>query len=166
MFKISRTIFFSLAGLLFFSIIFDYQFMPATVASHFNARGIPDAYSNKKDFIFFLLIISTIITALFPLMNFVVGKTPIKYLNLPNRTYWLADERKQYTIDILKQYTYIIGSITIAFFIFIFNYIYYKTFNADYAQDGSFLMALIIFIGALAFTLVKMILRFFKKESK
>lgn len=76
--------------------------LPERVASHFNVQGIPDDWMSRQSF---LGVMATIGTAL-PL--FMVGMTSLHRvfpggINLPNRDYWLAPERRSDTFDYIQR---------------------------------------------------------------
>jgi hypothetical protein len=99
------------------------------------------------------------------MINLLIGKTPVRLINLPNRSYWLAEERRQDTINTLKRYSYIMGSLTIGFLLFIFNYVFYKNINPGNKTDISFILSIVIYLVGMGFAVIKMVLRFYKKES-
>ena len=70
-------------------------FSPDLVAIHFNAAGAPDGWASKwMNALFF--------SGLFLFLNLVYGglpalirKIPVSLINVPNREYWFAPERKE-----------------------------------------------------------------------
>jgi uncharacterized membrane protein len=84
-------------GLLYFSFL--YPQLPDPMASHFNASGAATAWMPKSGF-FTLILIVTLAAAL-PV--FLVPRSMAKLsndkINLPNKEYWLAPERRAETIQ-------------------------------------------------------------------
>lgn len=78
---------------------FYYTRMPEQVATHFGAGGLPNGWMTRTgDFIitaiaFVFVTIAMICTAL------VARITPIRFVNLPNREYWLEGKRKSQTLS-------------------------------------------------------------------
>jgi uncharacterized membrane protein len=77
---------------------------PDVMASHFNMQGNPDHYVPKLEFFGFqaqtvlvVLVLSLVIQVL-PLI------IPLKWINMPNREYWLAPERRDITADLMSSY--------------------------------------------------------------
>lgn len=72
---------------------------PAKVATHFNAAGMPNGWMTRSQHITGMLVVgvglSLFIVGVFLLMRLANGDL----INLPNRDYWLAPERKAETLD-------------------------------------------------------------------
>jgi uncharacterized membrane protein len=86
-------------GLLYFSLL--YPRLPDPMASHFNASGAATAWMPKSGF-FMLIVIVTLASAV-PV--FLVPRSMAKLsndkINLPNKEYWLAPERRSETMQYL-----------------------------------------------------------------
>ncbi|HKV62354.1 MAG TPA: DUF1648 domain-containing protein [Candidatus Acidoferrum sp.] len=86
-------------GLLYFSL--SYPQLPDPMASHFNASGVATAWMPKSGF--FMLILVVTLAAGVPV--FVVSKSlaklPNEKMNLANKEYWLAPERRTETLQYL-----------------------------------------------------------------
>jgi uncharacterized membrane protein len=88
-----------LAGMLITS-----QQMPARVASHFNARGVPDGWMPRSSYTL-ATISMTIGLAIFLVAAFSITRfAPDAMINLPNRDFWLDPERRQQTCDTIFRY--------------------------------------------------------------
>lgn len=81
-----------------------YPQLPNVVASHFNGRGAPNGWQTKQAF--FSVFVG--VTALCVLIGFglasIIGAIPIRLINLPNKQYWLASDRREETLEWLKAY--------------------------------------------------------------
>lgn len=85
-------------GALAFFIYYG-QWFPPTMAVHFNGAGQPDAWMDRVKFI----VIGTALCFILP--PFIVACVgvmprvlPVSMLQLPNRAYWLAPERREVTL--------------------------------------------------------------------
>src|SRR5437879_3212802 len=81
-----------------------YSQLPDVVASHFGAGGAPNGWQTKSVFFGFFvgsLVLLTFITFGLPRL---IGAMPIQLVNLPNKNYWLAPERRTASLDILGSY--------------------------------------------------------------
>jgi uncharacterized membrane protein len=89
----------SAVTLFFFGqLAYYYPRLPEKVASHFGANGIADGWMPKNEFV-----MTTVVTFLFTLgillgSALLISKLPAETLNMPNKEYWLAPERKTETI--------------------------------------------------------------------
>lgn len=77
--------------------------LPDPVASHFDAEGGPDGFMPRAQYIAIMMAV-TVIVPLFiaTLTRFAISRAGAR-INLPNRDYWLAPERRAETIGFLTQ---------------------------------------------------------------
>ncbi len=111
--NISRIIFTVVLLLCLGQITYYYPVLPDRVASHFGASGNPDAWSSKDSFIKTSLFAVGLVAVLFSCIGCMLRKIPASLINLPNKDYWLAPERREKTFDILSQYFLWFGSATL-----------------------------------------------------
>jgi uncharacterized membrane protein len=74
-----------------------YPQLPARMASHFGANGVPNNWQSKEAFFFGMagaLSISFVVSFLLPRL---INALPVNLINLPNKEYWLAAERREGT---------------------------------------------------------------------
>ena len=84
--------------------IYAFPQMPGRMASHFAASGTANGWMTKEQF--FAVYAITFLPALF--VEFLVGrkisKTPDARINLPNKEYWLAPERRAATFTYFESF--------------------------------------------------------------
>jgi uncharacterized membrane protein len=78
---------------------FYYGALPDKVASHFGSDGKADGYMSKFAFALFYIGMTSMIAVLFAGMGGLLRALPTSTINMPNRDYWLAPERKEATIQ-------------------------------------------------------------------
>jgi uncharacterized membrane protein len=92
-----RILFFVIAVLAIAECFHDFPLLPDRMASHFGASGMPNGWMTKAQF--FITFAITFLPAL--LVEFWVAsriaKKPDARINLPNKEYWLAPERRAET---------------------------------------------------------------------
>lgn len=81
-----------------------YPQLPGVVASHFDGRGTPNGWQTKQAF-FTGFVGMTVLCVLigFGLAS-LIGFMPVRWINLPNKRYWLAPEHREETLEWLKAY--------------------------------------------------------------
>jgi uncharacterized membrane protein YciS (DUF1049 family) len=84
------------------------------VASHFDFTGTPDAYMGKKPFFILMVSLAAGLTVLFVGLAFVVKAAVLGAdnppINLINRDYWFAPERKEATAAFLAAWVCLQGA--------------------------------------------------------
>jgi uncharacterized membrane protein len=99
------------------AILVSSQQLPAQVASHFNAAGVPDGWMPRRAYMW-SMVGMTLGLAAFLLAAFgITRNVPNAMINLPNRDYWLAPERRQQTCDTIFRYGIWLTILTTALFL-------------------------------------------------
>jgi uncharacterized membrane protein len=77
---------------------------PAQMAAHFNLQGNPDRFVPKAEFFWYQIqtLMTVIGVSLLPQVLFLF--LPADWINMPNREYWLAPERRDETVDRLSSF--------------------------------------------------------------
>jgi uncharacterized membrane protein len=76
-----------------------YDDLPSRVASHFDATGTADGFQSKPAFAISTLLVAALLTTLFTVAPALLRKTPERFLNIPDKAYWLAPERRETTLQ-------------------------------------------------------------------
>lgn len=102
--RVPRNIFFALVAAAIVQSIYDFPRMPDRVASHFGASGFPTSWMAKSSF-FLMYAILIIVAAYVEFRAYrSIAKTSPARINLPNKDYWLAPERRAETFDFFKAF--------------------------------------------------------------
>jgi len=111
--KVPLYIYLLLVILAVIQTIFYYPQLPDTVASHFGGSGGANSWSPKETF--FLIHFGTIllITGIFLLFPLVLRHVPTSIINLPNKKYWLSEERREQTFMFIKEKMYWFGAVNL-----------------------------------------------------
>jgi uncharacterized membrane protein len=77
---------------------------PAQMAAHFDIQGNPDRFVPKGQFFWFQIQTALIVigVGILPQVLFLI--LPVELINLPNREYWLAPERRDATVERLSSF--------------------------------------------------------------
>ncbi len=123
-----------------------YFLLPDTVASHFNFEGEADSWSSKESFIFIEVILTLFFAVFFYFIDWLIIKVPDSMVNLPNKEYWLAEERRNQTYAKISSFTYLFGILTAGFVFIISLNSYYYNFTKE-TLPSLFWLSLIIYIA-------------------
>jgi hypothetical protein len=77
---------------------------PAQMASHFNFQGNPDGFMPKLQFFASQIQVAIVVIGLGVLMQLLVLITPARWINLPNREYWLIPEHHDALMENLSSF--------------------------------------------------------------
>jgi uncharacterized membrane protein len=147
------------AGLLYFSFL--YPQLPDPMASHFNASGVATAWMPKSGF--FLLIAVVTVASSVPvfLVPMSISKLSNDKINLPNKEYWLAPDRRDATLEYFGNQMGWFGCALLAFlFCGLYNAVA-ANFRPDHHFDSdSFYVVLGGFLAFIIFWLVHLLSHF------
>jgi uncharacterized membrane protein len=102
--RLSRALICLLIGFFIAQIGYYYPNLPEQIASHFNASGEPDSWTSKNSFIIFEAIVLLFILSEFTLLPLLLEKSPDSLINLPNKEYWLAPQRRRETFRTMRHF--------------------------------------------------------------
>lgn len=152
----ARSIFILLAVIAIAQSVYFYPQMPDVVASHFSGSGSPDSWMTRDLFIGFYLGITVLITVVFLL----IPKIPNYLRNIPNRNYWMDEERRADTIDYIDKATIRMGIATMALMVFVMQYAFEANLKQEPRLSGDVGWALALYFLFLAVWIVKFLRRF------
>jgi uncharacterized membrane protein len=90
---------------------------PATVAIHFGYGGEPDGWAPAYVSALIMVGANGILFLALCFVPSLIRRTPARWINLPNREYWLREENRSKMTSLLSEMLYQFGTLT---FIFMF----------------------------------------------
>ncbi|RMD92385.1 MAG: DUF1648 domain-containing protein [Calditrichaeota bacterium] len=108
----------AMAGL---DLLSYYPHLPQRMAVHFNAAGHANGWASKEGFVAIYLGTLLVLTAMFVGLARGLRKLPASLINLPNKVYWLAPERREATLTSLANWLQWMGIATLLFVMLIFH---------------------------------------------
>ena len=94
---------------------------PSRVPSHFDAAGRPNAWGSRDELFLIHVGVTLLIAALFIVIPALLRSTPAGLINLPNKSYWLAPERREETMERLASSFEVFASATVLLLIVVFE---------------------------------------------
>lgn len=89
--------------------------LPATVATHFDARGRPNGWMSHSAYLRFILVFGLAFPLFVPAISYVARFLPASCFNLPNRDYWLAPEHRTEVSGYLFRHSLWFASLALGF---------------------------------------------------
>jgi uncharacterized membrane protein len=150
--RFPRLIFVLLA--LYAAVHFSYYYpqLPDVVASHFNGRGAANGWQTKSAFFEVFVGVSVLAVVIGFGIPRMIAAVPMHLLNLPNKSYWLAPEHREETLEWLKAYFGWFACGIYAVMIVAFDYAVQSNLHPDQPPGTARLWYLLA--GSLLFTLV------------
>jgi uncharacterized membrane protein len=87
--------------------------LPERVASHFDAAGRPNGWASRAGFVQVYFFVIAVVTVSFASVAVLVARVPDSLINLPNKAYWLAPERRASTLAWITGWSSLFGAATL-----------------------------------------------------
>ena len=92
--RLPRILFFVIVLAAIAQCVHDFPLLPDRLASHFNASGMPNGWMTKTQFMcLYAVVLFPALAIGFWVPNRIANK-PVSKLNLPNKEFWLASDRR------------------------------------------------------------------------
>ena len=92
--RVPRALFFAIVLAAIGECVHDYPLLPGRLASHFAASGMPNGWMTKTQFLITYAVMLLPALAVEFWVPRRIAKKPDAKLNLPNKEYWLAPDRR------------------------------------------------------------------------
>ncbi|MGB7208055.1 MAG: DUF1648 domain-containing protein [Pyrinomonadaceae bacterium] len=157
---LSRIIFYLLIGIFTAQTVYYFPALPDKVASHFDGSGSPDGWMSKNGFIVLEVIILSILVFQFVGLPYLIEKLPNSLVNIPNKDYWLATERKAGTFAFIRQYFdwFAVGSLGL--FVLVNQLVYSANIERQNLPSAKMWAILIVYFAFVIFWLIRFIRHF------
>lgn len=140
-------------------IAYFYPQLPAVMASHFNVSGIANSWQPKGAFVGLMCLVYALLAGMYLLMPQLIMSVPASLINLPNKAYWLAPQRRLLTAHMVGDQVAWIGVVQIGFIIFMSQ----LAINANLpGSNGQLGPAVWWFTGAFVVIMLVWLLRFMR----
>ena len=117
-----------------------YPQLPAQVASHFNFWGEADGWMPKENFLVFHMILLVFILGTISLLPVLFNNLPDSFINIPNKSYWLAPERRAESLSIIAGETDNLRIALLLFFIGINYFAFQANVSGGNLSNGVWLI--------------------------
>ncbi len=157
-----------LIALMLLAVAFVYlssQTLPAVVASHFTLGGQADGYMRRDGYLRVMLGTVVGVPLLMIAVSSVVRLIPLRFVNVPNREYWLAPERSTETVAYVVRQGRVFGALMTGFLCFVHWLVVLA--NRQYPAhfpESLFVAGFSVFVAAVVVWLVLFFGRFRRRE--
>ncbi len=134
--------------------------LPDRVASHFDASGEPDGFSSKTTHTVMMIGLQLGMLLMFLVLGLCCKYLPASLINIPNREYWLAPERRPSTTTTLNTALYSLAIATQLFLMGINQLIIWHNLGFAGMASGWFWGWLGVYILGTAVMCIWLLLKF------
>jgi uncharacterized membrane protein len=117
----SRTVFVVLLAAAFLQMGWYYPRLPERMASHFDAAGRANGFLPKPAFFILYAGVLALLSVVFLLTPMLIARLPSGMINLPNRDYWLAPERRVLALAKVQAFSVGFGNAMLLFLLLVFR---------------------------------------------
>jgi hypothetical protein len=126
--------------------------LPERVASHFNAAGHPNGWMARDGFVIFYVGMVLLLAFVFLLVSLIIGRVPPELVNLPNKNYWLAPERRAETAAWMRGWGCLMGTATVSLMIYVMRLVEHA--NLEHTSLNSSIVPALLLFGGVSIALV------------
>jgi uncharacterized membrane protein len=131
--------------------------LPAKVASHFGSDGAANGYMWHHTYVYFMLAFVVLLPLFLNLAASAVARLPDTMINIPNRGYWLAPERRARAVGMLRGQMQLFATMLVAFLC----YVHWQVVRANEStpptlDNARFMLGLGLFMAALVVWIVSL----------
>jgi uncharacterized membrane protein len=129
-----------------------YPLLPERMASHFASDGTPNGWQPKEVFLLLMGMVAGVTATIGFLAPGLIARRPASQINLPNKEYWLAPERRAATMEFIAgQMRWFACAV-----LFVILFGGHEAIQANLREVVRFdsLAMLVVLVGFLAFVLV------------
>jgi uncharacterized membrane protein len=117
----SRTVFLALLAAALLQMAWYYPRLPERMASHFDVAGRANGFLPKPAFFILYAVVLALLSVVFLLTPMLLARLPNSAINLPNRDYWLAPERRVLALAKVQAFSVGFGNVMLLFLLLVFR---------------------------------------------
>jgi uncharacterized membrane protein len=117
----SRAVFVVLLAAALLQMAWYYPRMPERMASHFAAAGRANGFLPRPAFFILYAGVLALLAVVFLLTPMLIARLPSSMINLPNRDYWLAPERRVLALAKVQAFSAGFGNGMLLFLLLVFR---------------------------------------------
>jgi uncharacterized membrane protein len=137
--------------------------LPDTLASHFRGAGTPNGWQTQSAFFLTELGVVALAAVIAFGVPRILGAVPASLINVPNKEYWLAPERRETTFAFFNVSFAWFGCAFLAFLLFVNELVFRANLSTPrQLNPTAFVTALFAFLTFVAIWTLRLIIRFSK----
>jgi hypothetical protein len=139
--------------------------LPEVLGSHFGVNGAVNGWQSKAAFFSTELAVVVLAAVVGFGIPRIIGAMPVSLINLPNKAYWLGQERREDTLLYIRAWSAWFGCGLLAFLLFVMELAFRANLETPpHFNNTAFVPALLAFVAFDTIALVWLILHFSKPK--
>lgn len=139
--------------------------LPPTVASHFMVGGTANSFMPRSNYLGFVLALTVGLPLALALLSTLSHFLPARFINLPDREYWLAPERREQTLAFLSNQGIYLAMLLAIFLCFVhWLVVLANAQQPAHFPESTLFASLPLFLIALAVWIGRFILHFKRRH--
>jgi uncharacterized membrane protein len=135
--------------------------LPRLVAAHFDAAGHATGYLRRGPYVAILLLIAVVVPVLVVIIPCRALAHPDVRVNLPNRDYWLAPERRAATVRFLSRQMALFAWLLVIFLCYAqWLVVRANALSPPTLDSRAFLTGLVLFLACIVLCIGRLVRRF------
>lgn len=98
--------------------------LPERIPVHFDLEGNANRTADKAEFLIVNLALAVVLFLSFGVVAILVDRIPARFINLPNKDYWLAPERRKESIMRFNAWYLWMGNLSVVFMLYVSCQVY------------------------------------------
>jgi uncharacterized membrane protein len=144
-------------------MLYFYAQLPDRMAIHFNASGSADGWGPKDHFFLTMETVFALLVVLFGALPLLLRRLPVSLINMPNKDYWLAPERREQTMGRLVSQLLFVGAMALLLMDGILYLCFYANFLEKPTMHPELLWGMIIGFVAINIIWTVSLIRSFRR---
>ena len=137
------------------------QQLPELVASHFDGAGVANGHMPKGPYLTIMLIITAVVPLLTAVLPTLALRNAAARINVPNRSYWLAPERRADTVRFLSRQMAVFSGLVIVFLCYVqWLVVRANAIEPPAMSSQAFLVGLAVFLVCTCSWVLRVVRRF------
>lgn len=148
-------------------VVWAHDGLPDRVATHFGVDGVADGWGSRSTSV--ILLCGTVVLSTLLLWGTaaLVAVVPTQLMNIPNRSWWLAPERKDHTVALIGAWAYGFGALVNLFLAWVTLQVASANRATPPHLDGSAMWGgLVVFLTLALASVVALVLPFVRRPGR
>lgn len=165
--RLPTSVFFALGLLAAVQYAYYAPRLPEIIGSHFNRGGAVNALQTKAAFFTTEILMVVLAAAIGFGVPRIIAAMPASMVNLPNKNFWLAPDRREETFAYLQMHMAWFSCALLAFLLYVMQLVFRANLQQPPQLDNaSFIAALVAFLLFVAVSTIRLVTHFAKSPAK